>query len=462
MKLKFISRIVGMLGATFIVVDANAGGFVDLRTGTAAQLCAPSKTAEPTLRCFSLASQSADPLYLKPTIQNGVIGLPDSLTLISKVDTAFTSAEQSDFTGVFSDYVFIDKGSNSVVIGSRLYFPPVGGFANKSEVNDIFRSGYSGFNVQAAWTSVDGNDKLPTSVALTDSGFKQTDRFNANVVDFRTDINASETKPTSGLFLIRTDATAFKVINNAISLRQGGEEGQKVLTVSLAGYAPTKLDGGVAVGETVKMYGGTYSSNMSIRGKASVEYGNAQFNGEVAATNGSTFTVNTGTTATFNGLFNQQVGATLNGGGTYVFNGGYAPGNSPGAVSVTGNVVFGSLNEALFELAGLIKGEEYDHLTVDGSLTFGGVLKLSFINGFKAKAGDTFDLFDWTSATGTFSSISTQNALLGTGLAWNFDNLYTNGSISVIATTPVPEPESYALLIAGLGVVLSIARRKKK
>ena len=462
MKLKFISSIIGLLGTALLAVDANAGGFVDLRTGTTSQLCAPSRTAEPTLRCFSLANQTSDPLYLAPTLQNGALGLPSSLNLISKVDTSFTAAEQSDFTGVFSDYVFIDKGTNSVVIGSRLYFPPIGNFANKSEVNDIFRTGYAGFNVQAAWTAVDPNDKLPVSVALTDSGFKQADRFNANVVDFRTDVNASETKPTSGLFLIRTDATAFKVINNAVSLRQGGEEGQKVLTVNLAGYAPTKLDGGVGSGETVKMYGGSYTSSMNVGGNLSVEYGNAQFSGAVIAANGSHINAQTGTTATFNGAFNQQVGADLGGGGTFVFNGGYSPGNSPGSVTINADTVFGTSNEALFEIAGLAQGTQYDHLNVNGNLTFGGTLKLSFINGYTGNAGDTFDLFDWTTSTGTFASISTQNASLGSGLAWNFDHLYTNGTISVIATTSVPEPESYALLMVGLGVIGAMARRKKK
>ena len=37
-----------------------------------------------------------------------------------------------------------------------------------------------------------------------------------------------------------------------------------------------------------------------------------------------------------------------------------------------------------------------------------------------------------------------------------------NGAISVSAVTPVPEPESYAMLLAGLGVMGAIAVRRNK
>ncbi|EEF22304.1 conserved hypothetical protein [Ricinus communis] len=204
---------------------------------------------------------------------------------------------------------------------------------------------------------------------------------------------------------------------------------------------------------------------MNVSGTVGVEYGNAQFSGNVVAKSGSQINTSTGTTATFNGAFNQQVGAVLGGGGTFIFNGGYSAGNSPGSVTVNGDVVFGASNEALFEIGGLLQGTQYDHLTVNGKLTFGGVLNISFIDGFTAKAGDSFDLLDWTTSSGTFSSINTQNAVLGSGLIWNFDQLNTTGSISVISTvvtTPVPEPENFALLALGLGVISVVARRKKQ
>lgn len=461
MKLKVMSAtILALLSGVLAASNANAA-FVSLPSAAGQPGCGSSSAAN--IRCAGTATVLSDPLFISPVVQGGVYNFPSTLSLISKVDTNFASTADANYAGTFSDYVFMDTTTNSVVIGSRLFFGPVNGLRNLSEANDIFRYGYDGFNVEAGWSRLSSKDLRAYSVARSETGLKQgVDVYNSNVVGFRTDVNASENNPQSGLYLIRTDATAFKVIDNAIKVRQGGEEGQTPLSVSIAGYAPTKLQAGVASGETVKAYGGSYDSNLNVGGNLSVEYGNAQFNGAVVATNGAQINTKTGTTATFNGAFNQQVGASLGGGGTFVFNGGYSPGNSPGSVAINGDVVFGANNTALFEIAGLAQGTQYDHLTVNGNLTLNGVLQLSFINGYIANAGDTFDLFDWSGVTGTFSSISTQNALLGSGLAWNFDNLYVNGSVSVIATatTPVPEPESFALMALGLAVVSGFARRK--
>jgi hypothetical protein len=455
MEIKYISGLVSaLLTAGLFSMNANAA-FVTLPSAAGQPGCGVASAT--TIRCAGAANVLSDKLYIAPVVQSGVYSFPSTLSLISKVDTNFVSTTDALYAGTFSDYVFMDTTTNSVVIGSRLYFGPINGQRNLSEANDIFRYGYDGFKVEAGWTRLSSSDLRAYSAAMSNVGLKQgADVYNSNVVDFRTDVNASEGNAQSGLYLIRTDATAFKVIDNAIKIRQGGEEGQSVLSVSLSGYAPTKLESGVAAGETVKMYGGTYSSNMNVSGTASVEYGNAQFSGNVVATNGSQINASTGTTATFNGAFNQQVGALLGGGGTFVFNGGYSAGNSPGSVTVNGDVVFGSSNEALFEIGGLLQGTQYDHLTVNGNLTFGGILKLSFINGYTGNAGDTFDLFDFTSSTGAFSQIVAQNSL-SNGLGWSYD-----GTTGILTVIPVPEPESYALMALGLGVISFASRRKKQ
>lgn len=455
MEIKYISGVVSaLLTAGLFSLNANAA-FVSLPSAAGQPGCGVASAT--TIRCSGAANVLNDKLYIAPVIQNGTYNLPSTLSLISKVDTNFASATDALYAGTFSDYVFMDTTTNSVVIGSRLYFGPINGQRNLSEANDIFRYGYDGFKVEAGWTRLSSSDLRAYSAAMSNVGLKQgADVYNSNVVDFRTDVNASEGNAQSGLYLIRTDATAFKVIDNAIKIRQGGEEGQSVLSVSLSGYAPTKLESGVATGETVKMYGGTYSSNMNVSGTATVEYGNAQFSGAVVAKNGSQINARTGTTATFNGAFNQQIGALLGGGGTFVFNGGYSAGNSPGSVTVNGDVVFGASNEALFEIGGLLQGTQYDHLTVNGKLTFGGILKLSFINGYIGNAGDTFDLFDFTSSSGAFSQIVAKNPL-SNGLGWNYD-----AATGILTVIPVPEPENYALLALGLGVISVVSRRKKQ
>lgn len=447
-------------GYLLTLSDASAA-FVDLPSAKNTPGC--GKANSTLIRCGGIPNQNVDPLYIAPGVAkgDGTYNLPSTLSLINKVDTNFLSGSGATYySGRFSDYVFVDKTTNSIVIGSRLFFGTrPDGQRNIAEANDIFRYGYSGFTVQAAWTRLSDSDLRLYSVASSSKGLGQgADVYNSNVVDFRSDINASEGNPLSGLYLIRTNATAFKVMNNAIEIRQGGEEGQSVLSVKLAGYAPTKLEAGILSGETINTYGGAYGSDMTVSGNLSVNYGNSQFNGEVVAKTGSTITTKAGTTATFNDAFNQQVGALLNGGGNFVFNGGYSAGNSPGSVTINGDVVYGAANEALFEIGGLVQGVDYDHLTVNGNLTFGGVLKLSFINGYLGNVGDSFDLFDFTSSTGAFSQVVALNTLQN-GLGWNYDA--ASGVLNVVAMAPVPEPSALMMLLSGLGVAGLMSIRRK-
>ncbi len=84
------------------------------------------------------------------------------------------------------------------------------------------------------------------------------------------------------------------------------------------------------------------------------------------------------------------------------------------------------------ELGGLSPGNGtgyYDQIIVNGQLTYGGSLTVSLVNGFTPSYGNSFDLFNWTTRTGDFSSTSFPS--LATGLAWNISNLDTDGSIRV-------------------------------
>lgn len=89
-------------------------------------------------------------------------------------------------------------------------------------------------------------------------------------------------------------------------------------------------------------------------------------------------------------------------------------------------------------------------------------------------------LYVGSAVTGLTTSLYLGNALQGTstGLNYSFSNLlsgtYTlkasgtvanngfNVLINSYTVTPVPEPETYAMLLAGLGVMGAIARRRSK
>lgn len=95
------------------------------------------------------------------------------------------------------------------------------------------------------------------------------------------------------------------------------------------------------------------------------------------------------------------------------------------------------------------------------SLQSGAKLKINNLTGASSSttfaSGDVWRLFDWSSLTvsGTFTTDVADLPTLGSGLVWDFSNLYTAGTITVA----VPEPARGMLLL--LGGMLLICRRRK-
>lgn len=111
------------------------------------------------------------------------------------------------------------------------------------------------------------------------------------------------------------------------------------------------------------------------------------------------------------------------------FTGTFDPGLSP-AVLAVGNIAFGATSTLIMELGGTTPGSGYDMIQSSGAMAFDGALQVSVINGFLPAAGQSFKLFDWMSASGTFDTLQLP-ALAG--LAWNTTQLYTTGTISLAA-----------------------------
>jgi hypothetical protein len=177
--------------------------------------------------------------------------------------------------------------------------------------------------------------------------------------------------------------------------------------------------------------------------------GNTDVFGDVTNTTGARIvTSGAGSTTTFfddmthNGLeiftgagastvfFGDQTGVgSFTGTGTVYFIGDLLPGASPASISFGGDLVLGTFARTVIELGGTSPGTQHDRLSVADTLNLGGVLEVKLINGFVPLAGQSFDIFDAASSTGSFSSIVLPS--LPAGLFWRTESLTTQGVLYV-------------------------------
>ena len=123
--------------------------------------------------------------------------------------------------------------------------------------------------------------------------------------------------------------------------------------------------------------------------------------------------------------------------------------NRAGKLNV-GNLAFGDNSVLAIDIFGLARGVDggYDVLNVSGNLDLSGVLDSLVVSSTYAfVGGESFDIMDWGSQSGTFNTV-TLPALAG-GLSWDTSNLYTTGTINVV----VPEPATWVMLmLAAMGL----------
>lgn len=144
-----------------------------------------------------------------------------------------------------------------------------------------------------------------------------------------------------------------------------------------------------------------------------VTVGASVANFEIAA--GRTVTINSGSSITATNNFINN--GTIKGGGRIVNagftnNGIIAPGLSPGTLSITGN--FNNQGTIQTEIGGTTPGTLYDRLEVSGTVTLGGNLVITRINGFKPVAGQTYTIITGSSVTGSFASVTWPSGVTGT------------------------------------------------
>lgn len=142
-----------------------------------------------------------------------------------------------DKIGNLYDFVFRDSRDNRLVFGTRVTLGVDSDQVDNAELNFLYRRGFSGAVVQAAWLFVSNFDLRLYNAGRTASNSLTGARpFDADTVRLQSDINLSEGNPFSGLFLLKTDAQTYTVGQAAVGLFQAGEEGQPRVGVDLEGF----------------------------------------------------------------------------------------------------------------------------------------------------------------------------------------------------------------------------------
>ncbi len=245
---------------------------------------------------------------------------------------------------------------------------------------------------------------------------------------------------------VTTNASAdTATIGGRIRIRSDG--GYSGISFNVAnGAAATDLSVSAAVTEASGGLGITKSGDGTMvlsginnyTGATTVSAGKLIVNGNISTSNTSV-----------------QAGGTLGGSGTVgavtiQTDGIFAPGNSPGTLTFTGDLTLNSGSISDFEINSFSLGN-YDLAIAAAAgtqnVSFNGVLNLLFQSGFNTVG--SIKIFEFDGYSGAFTSVVPTG--LASGFTASFDN--TTGIVTV-----VPEPAS--ALLGGLGMLALLRRRR--
>ncbi|WP_309387598.1 PEP-CTERM sorting domain-containing protein [Cerasicoccus frondis] len=218
--------------------------------------------------------------------------------------------------------------------------------------------------------------------------------------------------------------------------------------------------GGLTFSESVENSGG--SLNIQSLSSASVTGNFTQSNNALALIDG---------VLTVSGEFFNNSGA-LGGSGQIVgdvtSDSFISPGNiATGQLDITGNLTLSSNSAVYMEIGGVVAGTQHDVLHVTGSAILGGVISFEIISGYIPSGSDSIILLSSSFLTGNFTDLN-GSVIRSLGGGWDAtlnygaDSSFNPNQVTLSNFTPVPEPETYALMALGGGLIAWWWRRRRK
>ena len=196
------------------------------------------------LRIVGVSNAAADPLFL------GFDWTPESAGYTRAARRISSVIYDGTDIGTFYDFVYRSTTDSTLLFASRFELDvgeiEIGDLDYETEINDILRSGYANYDVSVGWYAATDEDLRLQSTAHTSNGVRTrptnpVDVFDDNVVDFRTDISVEEGNPSTAWYVLKTNATEFTYLADAVSIRQAPSldgVSPPLRTATFEGFAP--------------------------------------------------------------------------------------------------------------------------------------------------------------------------------------------------------------------------------
>jgi autotransporter-associated beta strand protein len=349
-------------------------------------------------------------------------------TLFATVSNAVTGGEQHLY-----DYSSIEANAvNSVNGGLQL----IGG---NGELNANVTGSVGAANIVLfgpGRVAVNANNALTSSTNVLFNGIGGV----GGVLELNghsTTVGKIESENGGGTIRNSTDAATLTVsISSGRSTYEGIiEDGSAALAIVKEGLGELELTGG----------GNSYSGGTTINAGTLIVN-----NVEGSATGSGNVLVGANGTLAGSGII----------GGSVTVQGKLSPGNSPGLLSIEGDLTLASGSVTTMQIAVFDPDTAFDQIWVGGTLNYGGTLNIVLEN----SGNGLFDLFNFNVlGASSFSAVTvsgyslTRNDHLWTGAIGESEFTFDELSGEFLA---VPEPSIYALMALGISAIVFVRRRK--